>query len=428
MARVINQFQKQFESLLAYWPDEDQELHQLRSKAFDQFKNLGFPTKQWEDWQFTDFSSFKKIDYRLSWAEDLPQLSNDITERISNTYLIFIVNGHYQPDLTNIPESISVTTNLDHFKGNKELYLDHNNSNPFSALNTSMMNSGICITLDSDVILDQPIQVIYATQNIVDPLMNHPRFIFQLGDNSEATIVEHYMGSTDLDYFINPVSNIFMNNNAKLNHFRIEAEDILANHIASTNYTLGADSQLNTVSISSGSKLFRHNINLSFKDKGGYASLNGLSTIKNDQHHDQHIIVDHLKNTCQSKQLFKYILSDRSSGVFNGKVVVKEDTKHTDADQANKNLLLSPEAIMNTNPQLEIYSEDVKCSHGSTTGQIDPEALFYLQSRGISKPKAIELIINGFAKDIIDQINNKDVKDYIDDKVTNWLESVLIDV
>ena len=258
--------------------------------------------------------------------------------------------------------------------------------------------------------------------------MNHPRFIFQLGDNSEATIVEHYMGSTDLDYFINPVSNIFINNNAKLNHFRIEAEDILANHIASTNYTLGADSQLNAVSISSGSKLFRHNINLSFKDKGGYASLNGLSTIKNDQHHDQHIIVDHLKNTCQSKQLFKYILSDRSSGVFNGKVVVKEDTKHTDADQANKNLLLSPEAIMNTNPQLEIYSEDVKCSHGSTTGQIDPEALFYLQSRGISKPKAIELIINGFAKDIIDQINNKDVKDYIDDKVTNWLESVLIDV
>ena len=321
-----------------------------------------------------------------------------------------------------------MTTNLDHFKANKELYLDHNNSNPFSALNTSMMNSGICITLDSDVILDQPIQVIYATQDILDPLMNHPRFIFQLGDNSEATIVEHYMGSTDLDYFINPVSNIFIKNNAKLNHFRIEAEDILANHIASTNYTLGADSQLNAVSISSGSKLFRHNINLSFKDKGGYASLNGLSTIKNDQHHDQHIIVDHLKNTCQSKQLFKYILSDRSSGVFNGKVVVKEDTKHTDADQANKNLLLSPEAIMNTNPQLEIYSEDVKCSHGSTTGQIDPEALFYLQSRGISKPKAIELIINGFAKDIIDQINNKDVKDYIDNKVTNWLESVLIDV
>ena len=428
MARSIEQFQQQFDDLLAYWPNEDQELRKLRSTAFDQFKNLGLPSKHWEDWQFTDFSSLKEIDYRLSRAEDLPQLPDDITERISNTYLIFMVNGHYQPDMTDIPESISVTTNLDHFNFNKKLYLDYKNSNPFSALNTSMMNSGICITLDADVILDKPIQVIYATMDIVDPIMNHPRFIFQLGNNSEVTIIEHYMGSTDLAYFINPVSNVIINNNAKLNHFRIEADDALANHIASTNYTLGADSQLNSVSISSGSKLFRHNIDLTFNDKGGYANLNGLSTIKDDQHHDQHIIIDHFKNTCQSKQLFKYILSDRSSGVFNGKVVVKEDTKQTNADQANKNLLLSPEAIMNTNPQLEIYSEDVKCSHGSTTGQIDKEALFYLQSRGISKSKAIELIINGFAKDIIEQINNEDVKNYIDNKVTNWLESVLIDV
>ena len=428
MARSIKQFQQQFDDLLAYLPNEDQELRKLRSTAFDQFKNLGLPSKQWEDWQFTDFSSLKEIDYRLSRAEDLPLLPDDIAERISNTYLIFMVNGHYQPDLTDIPESISVTTNLDHFNSNKKLYLDYKNSNPFSALNTSMMNSGICITLDADVIIDKPIQVIYATMDIVDPIMNHPRFIFQLGNNSEVTIIEHYMGSTELAYFINPLSNVIINDNAKLNHFRIEADDALANHIASTNYTLGADSQLNSVSISSGSKLFRHNIDLTFNDKGGYANLNGLSTIKDDQHHDQHIIIDHFKNTCQSKQLFKYILSDRSSGVFNGKVVVKEDTKQTNADQANKNLLLSPEAIMNTNPQLEIYSEDVKCSHGSTTGQIDKEALFYLQSRGISKSKAIELIINGFAKDIIEQINNEDVKNYIDNKVTNWLESVLIDV
>ncbi len=167
---------------------------------------------------------------------------------------------------------------------------------------------------------------------------------------------------------------------------------------------------------------------MNFNDKGGNASLNGLSTIRNDQHHDQNIIINHSHNTCQSHQLFKYILSDSSSGVFNGKVVVQEGTKHTDADQKNKNLLLSPKAIMNSNPQLEIYSEDVKCSHGSTTGQIDLEALFYLQSRGISKAKAIELIINGFAKEIIEQINNQGVKTYINTKVTNWLESVLIDV
>ena len=424
----MKQFQKQFDDLLAYSPNEDPELRKLRSTAFDQFKDLGIPTKKWEEWKFTDFSPIQKINYRLSQTEDLPQLSNNISERISNAYLIFIINGHYQRDLSDLPESISITTNLDYFKSNKELYINEENTNPFTALNTSMMNSGICIKLDSNMIIEKPIQVIYATMDISDHLMNHPRFVFELGNNSEATIIEHYVGSTDLAYFINPVSNIFLNNNAKLHHFRVEEDAALANHIASTNYFLKADSQLNAVSISSGAKLFRHNIKLTFNDQGGYANLSGLSTIKNDQHHDQNIIIDHFNNSCQSEQLFKYILSDKSSGVFNGKVVVKENTQHTDADQANKNLLLSSEAIMNTNPQLEIYSEDVKCSHGSTTGQIDSEALFYLQSRGISKSKSIELIINGFAKDIVDHINNEDVKSYINTKVTNWIEKVLIDV
>ena len=427
MAREIKQFQKQFDNLLAYWPNEDPDLRKLRSKAFDQFKSLGLPTKQWEEWQFTDFSSLKKINFRLSQSKDLPQIPENISGRIPSSYLIYIVNGHYQKDLSEIPESISISTGIDHFQSNKELYIDNNNLNPFSALNTSMMNSGICIALDSNTVIDKPIQVIYSTIDILNPLMNHPKFIFQLGKNSEAKIIEHYKGSTELAYFINPVSNVILEDNAKLCHFRIEEDDALANHIASTNYILNSDSQLNSVSTSSGSKLFRHNINLAFNNKGGYATINGLSTIKNDQHHDQHIIIDHFHNACQSEQLFKYILSDRSSGVFNGKVVVKENTQHTDADQANKNLLLSSDAIMNTNPQLEIYSEDVKCSHGSTTGQIDSEALFYLQSRGISKSKSIELIINGFAKDIVEQINNEDVKNYINTKVTNWIEEVLID-
>ena len=138
------------------------------------------------------------------------------------------------------------------------------------------------------------------------------------------------------------------------------------------------------------------------------------------------MIVDHGNDACESHQLFKYILSDKASGVFNGKVVVREHTKQTNADQSNKNLLLSPKALMNANPQLEIYAEDVKCAHGSTTGQIDSEALFYLRSRGISKQKAIELIIGGFAKEIIDSVQNSDVKSYIDDKVTTWLEGTML--
>ena len=136
-------------------------------------------------------------------------------------------------------------------------------------------------------------------------------------------------------------------------------------------------------------------------------------------------MVDHENDACQSHQLFKYILSDKSSGVFNGKVVVREHTKQTDADQSNKNLLLSPHALMNANPQLEIYAEDVKCAHGSTTGQIDPEALFYLRSRGINKQKATELIIGGFAKEIIDSIENADIQTYVGERVTSWLDGTM---
>ena len=157
MAREIKQFQKQFDNLLAYWPNEDPELRKLRSKAFDQFKSLGLPTKQWEEWQFTDFSSLKKINFRLSQSKDLPQIPENISGRIPNSYLIYIVNGHYQKDLSEIPKSISISTGIDHFQSNKELYIDNNNLNPFSALNTSMMNSGICIALDSNTVIDKPI-------------------------------------------------------------------------------------------------------------------------------------------------------------------------------------------------------------------------------------------------------------------------------
>ena len=288
-----------------------------------------------------------------------------------------------------------------------------------------MMNSGLPIYINKNAIIKKPIQIVYLTTEISDKLMNHPRFSFNLGENSEATIIEQYIGSTSNSYFINAVTQINIEKNAKLSHVRIQEDDQTSHHTACTNYTLNKESQLNSTSISSGSKLYRHNIKLILNDKGAYATLNGLSLTKDSQHHDQHVIVDHNSDACHSNQLFKYILSDKSSGVFNGRVIVRENTKQTDANQSNKNLLLSPHSLMNANPQLEIYAEDVKCSHGSTTGQIDSEALFYLRSRGISKEKAIELIVGGFAEDILENIKNDDLKSYLSKNIFSWLEGTL---
>ena len=421
----MKHFQKEFDELLDYWPDEDPSLRDLRLKAFNKFKELGLPNKKWEEWQFTDFSSINKFNFRLSKDSDLPTLPKTIPGRISNSYIIFIVNGHYQPQLSEIPSSVSIAKGLDHFRSNPELYSINNSSNPFLSLNTSMMNSGLPIYIKNNAIIEKPIQVVYLTTNISDELMNHPRFSFNLGENSESTIIEQYIGSTSNSYFVNAVTQVNIEKNAKLNHVRIQEDDQTSHHTAYTYYNLNKSSILNSTSISSGSKLYRHNIKLVLNDEGADATLNGLSLTKDSQHHDQHVIVDHNSDACHSNQLFKYILSDKSSGVFNGRVIVRESTKQTDANQSNKNLLLSPHSLMNANPQLEIYAEDVKCSHGSTTGQIDSEALFYLRSRGISKQKAIELIIGGFAEDILENIKNDDLKTFLSNNIFSWLEGTL---
>ena len=421
----MKHFQKEFDELLDYWPDEDPSLRDLRLKAFNKFKELGLPNKKWEEWQFTDFSSINKFNFRLSKDSDLPTLPKTIPGRISNSYIIFIVNGHYQPQLSEIPSSVSIAKGLDHFRSNPELYSINNSSNPFLSLNTSMMNSGLPIYIKNNAIIEKPIQVVYLTTNISDELMNHPRFSFNLGENSESTIIEQYIGSTSNSYFVNAVTQVNIEKNAKLNHVRIQEDDQTSHHTAYTYYNLNKSSILNSTSISSGSKLYRHNIKLGLNDESADATLNGLSLTKDSQHHDQHVIVDHNSDACHSNQLFKYILSDKSSGVFNGRVIVRESTKQTDANQSNKNLLLSPHSLMNANPQLEIYAEDVKCSHGSTTGQIDSEALFYLRSRGISKQKAIELIIGGFAEDILENIKNDDLKTFLSKNISSWLEGTL---
>jgi len=425
-------FQEQFDALLENRSDEDRALRDLRIKAFNDFKATGLPSKKWEEWQFTDFSLIEKGNFRLSREKDLPPIPKHIPGRIPNTYLIFIINGHYQPKLSEVPNEVLISTGLEHFQSNPKLYSFENksvgvsgSSNPFISLNTSMMNSGLPIYIQNNVRLSKPIQIIYLTTELSDALMNLPRFVFHLGEKSEATIIEHYIGSTPISYFTNSVTTIEIENNAHLNHVLIQEDSSASSLTANTDYILHHESELNTNSISLGGSLYRHNIKLNFKEKGSSANLNGLSLIEDKQHHDQHVIIEHSSNACQSNQLFKYILSDKASGVFNGKVVVKEKTKQTDASQSNKNLVLSPSALMNANPQLEIYADDVKCSHGSTTGQIDHEALFYLRSRGLNKKRAMELIVEGFAGDVIQSIQNLDTKEYVNDKVSLALKRIL---
>ena len=416
----MNYLQRQFHALLDHCPDERKEIRSLRKTAFDRFNQLGIPTKKWEEWRFTDFSEFKKNEYRLAWGDDLQEIPKHIPGLIPDTHSIIIINGHYQPQLTKLPAGVSVKSHEEFFQFDREVYSLNGNKNPFLALNTALMNSGIALVVEPDSIIESPIQVIYLTTALSDQLMNHPRIVLKIRINSQATLIEHYIGETKIPYFVNPVTQVLIDGNASLNHIRILEEDVSCCHTATTNYILKNDARLNTTSFSSGAKLFRHDIKLDFTGDGGEAVFNGLCLTEDQQHHDQHVIVDHQQNFCQSRQLFKYILADKSSGVFNGKVVVRKNTKQTDADQSNRNLLLSPSALMNANPQLEILSDDVKCSHGSSTGELDDDAIFYLQTRGIDSETAKLLLIHGFANEIIEKVKPISVQDYIHNQFTDW--------
>ena len=425
-------FRDEFDTLLDSINNENDELTDLRKKSFENFIDNGLPTNKWEDWQFTNFSSIEKGDFRLSSLSDAVELTGLLPGRIPNTYLIVSINGYYQPNLSDIPDEAKVASGADHFSSDfnyqslKSVQSHQDRGlNPFYMLNTSMMNSGLSIHIKDNAKITKPIQIIYLTTSITSEIMNHPRFVFQFGNNSEATVVEHYIGSTSTPYFNNSVTKVELGENSFVNHIRIQEESEMSHHVANTFYDLNKDSNLNVNSVSLGSSLFRHNIKLKFCGDSSSADYSALSLINDQQHHDQHIIVEHMSDACQSNQLFKYILSDQSSGVFNGKVVVEEHTKSTDASQSNKNLVLSPSALMNANPQLEIYAEDVKCSHGSTTGQIDPEALFYLKSRGLGHEKSMELIMNGFISDILELIKNEDIGEYLNKIASQQLEKIL---
>mgnify|MGYP001416067609 CR=1 FL=1 len=406
-------------------------IRSLRLNAFELFKKLGFPNKKDEDWRFTNFSKIQNGYFRLSRPSDLPNNFESPKLLNDNSYPIVIINGHYQPHLSKIPNGISVFSGSDDFKSNPHSYVIDSNKaysskmkNPFYLLNTSLMNSGLCFEIHENIQIEKPIEIFFCTSEIDDTIMNHPRFHFRLNKNSKATIIEHYSGQTKQSYFINTVSNFELEENAHLTHFRFQDESFQSNHTSFSGYSLNKYSNLNCNCLSIGSELYRHNIKVDFKGSNGFARVNGLSLIDNNRHHDLNVIVNHLDNSCTSSQLFKFILSDSSTGVFNGKVIVDKDTFQTNANQTNRNLLLSSSSNMNSNPQLEIHAEDVKCSHGSTTGQIDPEALFYLRSRGISKQRAIELVVEGFAKEIFTNIKDDNIQSRVNQKIGQWLESV----
>ncbi len=399
--------------------EEPQTLSTLRSKAFSRFTELGFPTKKWEDWQFTDFSPFKKSHFRLPTLEDLQLALEYNIVPLNDYYSIIILNGHFQENLSNVPSGVTIRTLLDVFMKNEMHDFPKTEENPFKALNTSLMNCGLAIDVADDMQIDTPIYYQFITSGFEDQIMNHPRLLIRLGKNSSANFIEHYHSKNTTNYWNNCVTISELSENSILNHTRIQEDTCY--HVSNLDYHLHKDAVLNSTIYNQGAELNRGDIRVSFHGKNATANINGLSLLKYNQHMDTRIIIDHMQPHCNSHQLFKYILDDKATGVFNGRVIVREDSQRTNSSQSNKNLLLSKNARMQSNPQLEILANDVRCTHGSSTGQLSEEALYYLRSRGIETTVAQKLMVEGFASEILEKIDDNITAEYLNNKVYTWL-------
>ena len=400
-------------------------IQSLQMDAIKEFNRNGLPDKNWEDWKYSDFSSLNNMSFRFGPRKNISALPNQFPS-IHNSNRIVFFNGHYQKDLSSTSNKVSIETIDETYKQNPDLIhkIFSPNTNPFHNINSAMINTGLTIIINDNEIVNKPIHIINYTSDIDEPTMNHPLFIIKIGRGSEASIIEHYYGSTNIEYWLNVVTKIELQKNSSLNHVRLQEDGNSSYHIADTEYLLEKDAQLNAFHYASGANSYRQNINVKLNDVGASCSINGLCLSKTKQQHDHFITVNHLKEKCTSNQLFKYVLSDAALGIFNGRVIVKKDAQQTDAKQSTRNLLLNNKASAHSNPQLEIYADDVKCAHGSTTGQLDDNAIFYMRSRGIDLPTAHLLLINGFAAEALKIISDDNINKYVNDRLSYWLENI----
>ena len=286
--------------------------------------------------------------------------------------------------------------------------------NAFTALNTAFVEDGAFVYLPKDAVVKEPIHLLFLSTASKDPAVCHPRNLIVAGSSAQATVIESYAGLEGGVYFTNAVTEIVTGEQSRIDHTRLQRESERAFHVATMEVSQHRDSAFASRSISIGAKLVRNDLNVLLNGEGCDCTLDGLYLAGGEQHVDNHTTIDHAKPHCSSRELYKGILDGKSTGVFNGKIIVRKDAQKTDARQTNNNLLLSEESLINTKPQLEILADDVKCTHGATIGQLDEEALFYLRTRGIGDAAARSLLTYAFASEIIGRIRIQPIQCRLD--------------
>lgn len=400
-------------------------LRDLRLSAASRFAEIGFPTRRDEEWRFTNVSPIVETPFTLA-DKSLSKLTTSglvpyLYEGMHGTQIVF-VNGHFAAELSSasFPAGIVVSDLASAMDANPELIEKHLGrsaqftTQSFVALNTAALQNGAFVHIGRGAVSEEPIHLLFVSTPNSGPTVSHPRTLIIAEENSQATIVESYTGVTDQVYFTNAVTEIVAAANSVIDHYKVQRESRKAFHIATMQLNLARSANFSSHSIALGGLLVRNEANAYLGGEGIECTLNGVYLGNDRQLIDNHTAIDHAMPHCNSHEIYKGILDGHSRGVFNGKIFVREDAQKTDAKQTNQTLLLSPTAQIDTKPQLEIFADDVKCTHGATIGQLSDEALFYLRARGIPKDQARALLTYAFASDIVSRIKIEAIRTQLD--------------
>lgn len=408
-------------------------LLQLRREAFARFREMGVPTPRNEDWKFTNVTPLADRPIRLA-REKQECSARDIApfEFAGNDWaeLVF-VNGLYRAGMSRtagLPEGVRICSMQEAMRELPDLVQasmgveSHDGSVAFTALNTSLFRDGAFLHVPANVQLSAPVHLLYLTGSDGEHVSTHPRNLLVIEEGGEAIVVESYAGLDDGEYFTNAVTEVRIGDNAFLGHCKIQRESERAWHVGTCEVHQGRDSRFRSFSFALGGNVSRTNIYSVMDGTGASCTMNGLYMTHGIQHMDHQTRIEHAAPGCASREIYKGVMDDSSHGVFNGKVYVRPEAQQTDGKQTNKNLLLSDNARVDTKPQLEIFADDVRCTHGATVGRLDDISMFYMQSRGIGEAMARTMLTFGFAADVLAEVQVPAIRQRLEQLVFQRLD------
>lgn len=411
--------------------DTNSDIHEIRSRAIKEFEAQGFPTRKQEAWKYTSLNKILKHDYTVFPKKEdtieYREVENYFLDEI-DSYKIVFIDGIYSSHLSSTThdkiDACLMSSAMNHSKY-KPVFDNYFNKiapkESLTSLNTAFSHEGAYIHIPKNTMADKPIQVINFSTGNESALMLQPRNLIVVGENSHVQIIERHQSLTDQPVLTNSVTEIFADKRAIVDYYKIQNDHHEASLIDNTFIEQQRESQCSVHTFSFGGKLTRNNLNYYQKGERIDSTLKGVTVIGGKQHVDHNTLVHHIFPNCESHQDYKGVFGDMATGVFNGKIIVEKEAQKTNAFQSNNNILLDDKATINSKPQLEIFADDVKCSHGCTIGQLDEEALFYLQSRGVPAKDARALLMYAFANNVLESVKIPELKK----RITNLIAEKL---